>query len=144
MAAGFLNMSLSPAAAVATNGTMTFTYPSGNASQFAQSGEKLVVSGLQNTLAQAADTFTLVYGGSSVVVTYKDATSIPAGTVVTLQAPLAAYKPLTDSSGGTASNTIPAIGGTYVQADIRNAFASLTAKVNALIALSQDRDNIPE
>lgn len=79
---------LVPSTAVATDGTMTFTYPSGNASRYAKSGETLVVSGLNNVLAQASDTFTLVYGASSVVVTYKDATSIPAGTLVTLQLPL--------------------------------------------------------
>jgi len=79
---------LTPSAAVDTDDTMTFTYPSGNASRYAQSGEKLIVSGLMNTLDQAADTFTLVYGASSVVVTYKDDTSIPAGTKVTIQLPL--------------------------------------------------------
>lgn len=148
MAQGFLTLSLSPAAAVATDGTMVFTYPSGNASQFAQSGEILVVSGLMNTLKQAADTFTLSYGSSSVTVTYKDSTSIPANTPVSIQLPLAAYAKLTDSSGGTASNTIAAVaaGSSYAQADLtalKNAVASITAKVNALIDLSKARDNIP-
>lgn len=41
---------------------------------------------------------------------------------------------LTDSSGGTASNTIPVIGASYAQADIRNAIASLAAKINELQA----------
>jgi len=40
---------------------------------------------------------------------------------------------LTDSSGGTASDTIAAIGATYDQAEVRNAIASLAAKVNALL-----------
>lgn len=40
---------------------------------------------------------------------------------------------LTDSSGGTAADTIAAIGGTYSQSEVRNAVASLAAKVNALI-----------
>ena len=87
--AAFDVISLTPSSAVATDATMTFTYPSGNASRYAKSGEKLVIKGLQNTLAQAADTFTLAYGASSVVVTYKDATSIPAGTEVQIQLPLA-------------------------------------------------------
>jgi hypothetical protein len=43
---------------------------------------------------------------------------------------------LTDSSGGTASNTIAAIGGTYAQAEVRNAVASLAAKVNLLLGNS--------
>lgn len=49
---------------------------------------------------------------------------------------------LTDSSGGTASDTIAAItaGGSYAQADmtaVKNALASLTAKFNALNAAVQ-------
>jgi len=39
---------------------------------------------------------------------------------------------LTDSSGGTASDTIAAIGATYTQSEVRNAVASLAAKINAL------------
>lgn len=39
---------------------------------------------------------------------------------------------LTDSSGGTASDAIAVIGGTYDQAEVRNAVASLAAKVEAL------------
>jgi hypothetical protein len=143
MATGFLVLSLSPAAAVATNGTMTFTYPSGNASQFAQSGEKMIVSGLMNVLKQAADTFTLAYGGSSVVVTYKGATSIPAGTKVSIQLPLAKYAKVTDNSGGTASNTLAAISGTYSQTEVANSIATLAAKVNTLIDLSLARDGVP-
>lgn len=41
---------------------------------------------------------------------------------------------LTDNSSGTASDTIAAIGGTYDQDEVRNAIASLTAKINELIA----------
>ena len=40
---------------------------------------------------------------------------------------------LTDSSGGTAGDTLAAIEETYTQATLRNAIASLAAKVNALI-----------
>ena len=46
----------------------------------------------------------------------------------------AAITALTDNSGGTASNTIAAIGGTYSQTEVRNAIASLAAKINALQA----------
>ncbi len=38
-----------------------------------------------------------------------------------------------DSGGGTASGTIAAISATFVQAEVRNAIASLAAKVNALL-----------
>jgi hypothetical protein len=41
---------------------------------------------------------------------------------------------LTDSSTGTASNTIADVGSSFSQAQIDNNFAALTAKVNALIA----------
>lgn len=40
---------------------------------------------------------------------------------------------LTDNSGGTAADTIAAIGATYDQAEVRNAIASLIAKVNILL-----------
>lgn len=48
---------------------------------------------------------------------------------------LGAITALTDSSGGTAADTIAAIGATYVQAEVRNAVASLAAKINALAAM---------
>lgn len=41
---------------------------------------------------------------------------------------------LTDNSGGTASDTLAAITGSYVEATIENTVASLAAKINALIA----------
>ncbi len=45
---------------------------------------------------------------------------------------------LTDSSGGTASDTIAAIGATYDQAEVRNAVASLAAKIEALTVMCRD------
>lgn len=86
--ANFDIIELTPSAAVDTDETMEFTYPSGNASRYAKSGEKLVISGLQNILDAGASTFTLSYGASSVTVTYKASTSIPAGTKVAIQLPL--------------------------------------------------------
>jgi hypothetical protein len=41
---------------------------------------------------------------------------------------------LTDSSGGTAADTIAAIGATYDQDEVADAIASLAAKVNAILA----------
>lgn len=41
---------------------------------------------------------------------------------------------LTDSSGGTAGNTIADVPGSYTEATLANQLASLTAKVNAIIA----------
>lgn len=49
-------------------------------------------------------------------------------------APAAAITSLTDSSGGTANDTVQAIGGVFSQAEIANNFADLTAKVNAILA----------
>lgn len=40
---------------------------------------------------------------------------------------------LTDSSGGTASDTLAAITGSYVEVTIENTVASLAAKINAII-----------
>ena len=42
---------------------------------------------------------------------------------------------LTDSSGGTAADTIAAIGATYDQDEVADAIASLAAKVNAILAV---------
>ena len=74
------------AAAVDTDETITFsTYPAGvTSANVSAGGEVLGLPSLQNVLAQAADTFTVAYGGT-IVVTYKDLTSIPAGSTVRFQ-----------------------------------------------------------
>ena len=45
---------------------------------------------------------------------------------------------LTDNSGGTASDTLAAVTGTYNETVIENNFASLAAKINAVIAAIED------
>jgi hypothetical protein len=45
--------------------------------------------------------------------------------------------PLTDNSGGTASNTLADVEATYTEATLANAIASLAAKINALIAMQK-------
>ena len=45
---------------------------------------------------------------------------------------------LTDSSGGTGTDTIAAIGATYDQAEVRNAVASLAAKTEELLVMCRD------
>jgi hypothetical protein len=45
---------------------------------------------------------------------------------------------LTDNSGGTASDTLPAITGSYVEATIETTVASLAAKINELISVLTD------
>lgn len=46
---------------------------------------------------------------------------------------------LTDSSGGTANDTVQAIGGSYSQSEVANNFADVTAKVNAILAVLRAR-----
>lgn len=46
---------------------------------------------------------------------------------------------LTDNSGGTASDTVAAIGATYDQAEVRNAVASIIAKQEELLQALRDR-----
>jgi hypothetical protein len=69
------------------------------------------------------------------------ATKFPNGIVAPLlQADgtqVTAITSLTDNSGGTGSDTIAAIGGTYNQAEVRNAIASLADKLNEVIAAQQ-------
>lgn len=48
-----------------------------------------------------------------------------------------ALTPLTDSSGGTPSDTLADVPGTYTEATLANQVASLAAKVNALIAMQK-------
>lgn len=45
------------------------------------------------------------------------------------------FTALTDNSGGTAADTIAAIGGTYSQTEVRDAIASLAAKINTIAKL---------
>ncbi|WP_176074326.1 hypothetical protein [Brucella intermedia] len=140
MAVGFQNITAALSAAVAKNGTITFTYGgSNNAATYAQTGETLAIPGLQLVLTKGANKFSLAYGASSVVATYLGETTIPAGTLVSISLPLSKFAKITDGSGGTASNAIA----TLADAPTANAIASLAAKVNMLIDLSKARDNVP-
>jgi hypothetical protein len=40
---------------------------------------------------------------------------------------------LTDSSGGTANDTIQDLGAAYAEAEVANNFADVTAKINAIL-----------
>ena len=137
MALTFDIVRYTPSAALADNGTFIFTTPKAGA-LYAQAGETLVLPALNNTLAQAADTFTIAYGAStSHTLTYEDATTVPAGSEIIIELPLVEWKTLvalTDSSGGTASDTLAAITGSYVEATIENTVASLARKINQLVA----------
>jgi hypothetical protein len=56
----------------------------------------------------------------------------------------AAIASLTDNSGGTANNTLEAIGAVYSQTEVRNNFADLAAKVNAILQALRDAEIIAE
>jgi len=136
-----VNITTATGAAVATDGTIDFLYPAGYdaAADFTQNNEVLVIPALQDVLAQAADTFTVAYDANSALVTYKGLTTIPAGSTVTLQIePIGSFGSdivaLTDGSLGTASNSLPEITASYVEADVANSVASLAAKINELVA----------
>lgn len=81
------------------------------------------------------DTFTLTEGTSSYV--GRAVRFVATGTaVVEFDAggpELGQVAELTDSSGGTASGTIAAVSGTFVQAEVANAIASLAARLNSVL-----------
>lgn len=91
---------------LATNGTVAFTYPTKSparaaASYASASGAKLQAGqGFEGVFAQGASNFSLSYGATTVTLTYLGSTTIPAGTVLRLQCPLATYADITDSSTG--------------------------------------------
>lgn len=71
--------------AVATSGTVTFSYPAGtNAGSFAAFGHKLYVDKFQRLLESPTD-FTVSFGASNITVTYNGSTSIPAGAILKAQ-----------------------------------------------------------
>ena len=75
--------SATPAAAVAQNGTITFSYPTGTtAGDFASYGHKMFSRGLQKMFSQDEGTLSVSFGASDITLTYKGATSIPADTFV--------------------------------------------------------------
>lgn len=63
----------------------------------------------------------------------KEVTTQIAGAVAA-KTQVAALVALTDNSGGTPSDTIVDVPGTYTEATLANQIASLTAKINAIIA----------
>lgn len=103
---------------------------------------KLAISALAITdvgkavYASDDDTFTLTETSNSAIGRVASWVSTGYGMVEfnACRGSLGALGALTDSSGGTASSTIAAIGGTYSQTEVRNAVASLAAKINTLAA----------
>jgi acyl-coenzyme A thioesterase PaaI-like protein len=54
----------------------------------------------------------------------------------------AAIASLTDNTGGTASNTLADVPTTYTEATMANQLASLTAKINAILAAMRASNDI--
>lgn len=139
------------ASAIADDGTLTIAYPSGTNQAFFTGGNasangQLIINGNDVYDENDSTTFGLAYGASNITFTNRLGSAIAAGSKLKIGLAYAdevygfggqksaAIADLTDSSGGTASNTIAAIGASYDQAEVRNAVASLAAKVNLLIA----------
>lgn len=77
------------------------------------------------------DTYTLTQGSNTCIGYVSRWVSTGYGDIAFCESS-GALAELTDNSGGTAADTIEAIGGTYSQTEVRNAVASLAAKINAL------------
>lgn len=148
----FVKVSGAVSAAVATNGTIVLTAPAGyvQANAVTGAGAKFWVKELQNMFTQGASNFSVAYT-SDVTITYLGTTTIPAGASFDFYIPVVdAGVALTDSTGGTASNTLAAITApaanatTSLTADmtaVKNAIASLAAKL-ALIQTQLANANI--
>ena len=85
----------------------------------------------KDVYASDDDTFTLTQGSNTRIGFVSRFISTGLG-VITFSSQVSDIAELTDNSGGTASGTIAVIGATYDQAEVRNAVASLAAKVNEL------------
>lgn len=94
-------------------------------------GSEGITVGVPLTLADAKDVAVGTTTGSKIGTGATQKLGFFGATPV-VQPAAAGQVALTDSSGGTASDTIAAIGATYTQAEVRNAVASLAAKVNTL------------
>lgn len=98
---------------------------------------KFSISGLaitdvgKDVFASDDDVMTLTQGTNTRIGYVERFISTGVG-VVAFQAVNGVLTELTDSSGGTASDTLAAISGTYVQSEVRNSIASLAAKITAL------------
>lgn len=83
------------------------------------------------------DTFTLTPTGNTYIGSVVRWISTGLGLIAFNAKRGGAITPLTDSSGGTASSTLPAIESTYTEATLETTVASLAAKVNQLIAMQK-------
>jgi len=127
--------------AVASGGTITFSYPSGtNAGTFAGGrAHKMFAAGLQ-AYFEAPTNFTVSFGAASITVTYNGTTSIPAGTRVQAQFDAIGkddrdpYDPLTTKRTYCAPIAVVTLGSPITSdADGVSTSASITAAAGAVI-----------
>lgn len=129
-----------PSADLETDDTIVFTYPAGVAqADLVSGGEVLAIESHQSVLAQAADTFTLSYGSTSVTLTYKGETTVAVGSVMQLQVTLAVAddaidpaqlpKATTSARGGVKQAAVQADSTASDVATIKTDFNALLAKL---------------
>lgn len=135
------------ASALADDGTITVSYPSGfNQAALAGSTGGKVLVGENDVWDQADPGFSFTFGSSNITVTNLTGASIAAGTVLTISfgdtSKRGSYLPGMKVAGpvaltaatGTASDTIADVGASFSQTTLNNNFKSLADKLNALIA----------
>lgn len=139
------------AADVANAGTVTLTYPAGTNQAFftgvnaSALGAAVLNDNEVYPEAPSGVRVNYTYGASNITLTNNTGVTWLAGSRVRAQLDRAgnnrpdfqsgpAIASLTDSSGGTASATLAAISGTYVQAEVRNSVASLNAQIERILA----------
>lgn len=139
------------AAAVANAGTVLVAYPSGRVqadfigANVATNTGSLVLNGNEvYPEAGSGVRVNFTYNAGDITVTNNTGVTWAAGSTIRAQfgragndrpgfAPGPAITSLTDSSGGTASDTLAAITGAYVEATIENTVASLALKTNQIL-----------
>lgn len=135
-------------AAVANGGNLTaIAYPAGtNQAAFqgifapVATNHRAVLNG-NDIISGGAGGFAVTFNAGDITVQNNTGAAWPIGTRIQFQFDRSAFPLLTDNSGGTAAQTIAAIGATYTQAEVRNAVATLAAAVNQLMAYV--RANLP-
>lgn len=137
--------------AVANAGTVTLAYPTGTtqasfigANAAPNTGQVVLNDNEVYPEAGSGVRINLSYGGSDITLTNNTGLSWAAGSRLRVQLGIAgndrpgfqrgpAIASLTDNSGGTASDTLAAITGSYVEATMENTVASLAAKINQIL-----------
>lgn len=134
--------------AVANSGTVTIAYPSGTTqasftgTRYSANGQ-VMLSG--NDLYREADSkCTFAYGASDITVTNTSGVTWPAGATIVygpcalspnvgFPVPINSPPDLTAAAGTASNTTVADVGASFSQTTLNNNFATLTARVNALL-----------